>query len=63
MSRCRTIRYYYQIRLLPVPDARDGVRDYDLVHVARLTLCLPRKTSTLLRAQSAPDHEEAARRE
>jgi DNA-binding transcriptional MerR regulator len=32
----RTIRYYHQIGLLPVPDAHGGVRDYDLVHVARL---------------------------
>jgi DNA-binding transcriptional MerR regulator len=32
----RTIRYYHQIGLLPVPVVRDGHRDYDLVHVARL---------------------------
>jgi len=32
----RTIRYYHQIGLLPVPGVRDGRRDYDLVHVARL---------------------------
>lgn len=32
----RTIRYYHQIDLLPVPEKRDGARDYDLVHVARL---------------------------
>jgi DNA-binding transcriptional MerR regulator len=33
----RTIRHYHQIGLLPVPGERDGRRDYDLVHVARLT--------------------------
>lgn len=32
----RTIRYYHQIGLLPVPEVRHGSRDYDLVHVARL---------------------------
>jgi DNA-binding transcriptional MerR regulator len=32
----RTVRYYHQIGLLPVPEVRDGSRDYDLVHVARL---------------------------
>jgi DNA-binding transcriptional MerR regulator len=32
----RTIRYYHQIDLLPVPAVRYGRRDYDLVHVARL---------------------------
>jgi DNA-binding transcriptional MerR regulator len=32
----RTIRYYHQIGLLPVPAVRDGCRDYQLVHVARL---------------------------
>ncbi|MEU4421681.1 MerR family transcriptional regulator [Actinoplanes sp. NPDC024001] len=32
----RTVRYYHQIGLLPVPERRDGRRDYDLVHVARL---------------------------
>ncbi|GIJ48093.1 MerR family transcriptional regulator [Virgisporangium aliadipatigenens] len=32
----RTIRYYHQIGLLPVPPIRDGCRDYDLSHVARL---------------------------
>ncbi|MBW8486751.1 MerR family transcriptional regulator [Actinomadura parmotrematis] len=32
----RTIRYYHQIGLLPVPETRDGRRDYDLTHVARL---------------------------
>jgi DNA-binding transcriptional MerR regulator len=32
----RTIRYYHQIGLLPVPDRRDGRRDYDLTHVARI---------------------------
>jgi DNA-binding transcriptional MerR regulator len=32
----RTVRYYHQIGLLPVPAVRDGSRDYDLVHVARL---------------------------
>ncbi|GLL06921.1 MerR family transcriptional regulator [Dactylosporangium matsuzakiense] len=32
----RTIRYYHQIDLLPVPVERYGRRDYDLVHVARL---------------------------
>jgi DNA-binding transcriptional MerR regulator len=33
----RAIRYYHQIGLLPVPDVRYGCRDYDLLHVARLT--------------------------
>ena len=33
----RTVRHYHQIGLLPVPPARYGHRDYDLVHVARLT--------------------------
>jgi len=32
----RTIRYYHQIGLLPVPAVRHGRRDYDLSHVARL---------------------------
>ncbi|MFA1540389.1 MerR family transcriptional regulator [Actinomadura monticuli] len=32
----RAIRYYHRIDLLPVPPVRDGCRDYDLVHVARL---------------------------
>jgi DNA-binding transcriptional MerR regulator len=32
----RTIRYYHEIGLLPVPAVRDGRRDYALVHVARL---------------------------
>jgi DNA-binding transcriptional MerR regulator len=32
----RTIRYYHQIGLLPVPERRDGRRDYDLTHVARM---------------------------
>ncbi|GIF26648.1 DNA-binding transcriptional MerR regulator [Actinoplanes tereljensis] len=32
----RTIRHYHQIGLLPVPPTRDGVRDYGLVHVARM---------------------------
>jgi len=32
----RTVRYYHQIGLLPIPARRDGVRDYDMVHVARL---------------------------
>lgn len=33
----RTVRYYHQIGLLPVPPTRNGHRHYDLVHVARLT--------------------------
>lgn len=33
----RTIRYYHQIGLLPVPRVRDGSRDYELAHVARVT--------------------------
>lgn len=33
----RTIRHYHHIGLLPVPPVTDGVRDYDLRHVARLT--------------------------
>ncbi|MEU4164052.1 MerR family transcriptional regulator [Actinoplanes sp. NPDC026670] len=32
----RTIRYYHQIGLLAVPGSRDGHRDYDLSHLARL---------------------------
>jgi DNA-binding transcriptional MerR regulator len=32
----RTIRYYHQIGLLPVPARRDGVRDYGMTHLARL---------------------------
>lgn len=32
----RTVRYYHQIGLLPVPAVCDGRRDYDLTHVARL---------------------------
>jgi DNA-binding transcriptional MerR regulator len=32
----RTVRHYHQIGLLPVPQTRFGVRDYDMVHVARL---------------------------
>ncbi|MFI7540521.1 MerR family transcriptional regulator [Actinoplanes sp. NPDC049599] len=33
----RTIRYYHQIGLLPVPAMRDGRRAYDLTHVARVS--------------------------
>lgn len=32
----RTIRYYHQIGLLPVPERWGGRRDYELEHVARL---------------------------
>ncbi len=32
----RTIRYYHQIGLLPVPERRFGYRDYDLRHIARI---------------------------
>ncbi|MGA5298984.1 MerR family transcriptional regulator [Nucisporomicrobium flavum] len=32
----RTIRFYHQIGLLNVPERRDGARDYDLTHLARL---------------------------
>lgn len=32
----RTIRYYHQMGLLPVPERWAGRRDYDLEHVARL---------------------------
>jgi DNA-binding transcriptional MerR regulator len=32
----RTVRYYHQIGLLPVPQVRGGHRDYELAHVARL---------------------------
>jgi DNA-binding transcriptional MerR regulator len=35
-STVRTVRYYHQIGLLPVPARRDGRRDYDVTHVARL---------------------------
>lgn len=33
----RTVRYYHQVGLLPVPPTRGGYRDYDLRHVARLS--------------------------
>jgi DNA-binding transcriptional MerR regulator len=33
----RTVRYYHEIGLLPIPGERDGRRDYDLLHVARVT--------------------------
>jgi len=32
----RTIRYYHQIGLLPVPERAGGVRDYGMAHLARL---------------------------
>jgi DNA-binding transcriptional MerR regulator len=32
----RTIRYYHQIGLLSIPRRRDGHRDYDIGHVARM---------------------------
>lgn len=32
----RTIRYYHQIGLLPVPEVRGGRRDYGLDHAARI---------------------------
>lgn len=32
----RTIRYYHQIGLLPVPDQVSGIRDYGMAHLARL---------------------------
>jgi DNA-binding transcriptional MerR regulator len=32
----RTIRYYHQIGLLAIPERRNGHRDYDLSHLARL---------------------------
>lgn len=32
----RTVRYYHQINLLPVPGTHHGWRDYGLAHVARL---------------------------
>lgn len=32
----RTIRYYHQIGLVPVPERVAGVRDYELEHVARV---------------------------
>lgn len=32
----RTVRYYHQIGLLPVPVVRGGVRDYDVGHLARM---------------------------
>jgi DNA-binding transcriptional MerR regulator len=35
-STVRTVRYYHQIGLLPVPPTRDGARDYDMSHLARL---------------------------
>ncbi len=35
-STVRTIRYYHQIGLLPVPEVHYGHRDYGLAHVARL---------------------------
>ncbi|MFC7530102.1 MerR family transcriptional regulator [Actinoplanes sp. GCM10030250] len=33
----RTIRYYHQIGLVPVPGTRQGRRNYDLSHVARVS--------------------------
>lgn len=36
-TTARTIRYYHGLGLLPVPEKRDGWRDYDLLHVARLS--------------------------
>ncbi|MEU4236007.1 MerR family transcriptional regulator [Actinoplanes sp. NPDC026619] len=35
-STVRTVRYYHQVGLLPVPPTRDGARDYDMSHLARL---------------------------
>lgn len=32
----RTVRYYHHVGLLPVPPAINGIRDYDLYHLARL---------------------------
>lgn len=32
----RTVRYYHQVGLLPVPAVQDGRRDYDVSHVARV---------------------------
>lgn len=32
----RTVRYYHQIGLLPVPDETGGIRDYGMAHLARL---------------------------
>ncbi|MDJ0459680.1 MerR family transcriptional regulator [Arthrobacter sp. NQ7] len=32
----RTVRYYHQIGLLPVPSSRHGYRDYGFEHVARM---------------------------
>lgn len=32
----RTVRYYHQIGLLPIPPVKRGVRDYDVYHLARL---------------------------
>lgn len=32
----RTVRYYHQIGLLPVPEQRGSVRDYGMAHLARL---------------------------
>lgn len=32
----RTVRYYHQISLLPLPEQRHGWRDYGMAHVARL---------------------------
>ena len=32
----RTIRYYHQVGLLTVPPVRDGRRDYDVSHLARV---------------------------
>jgi DNA-binding transcriptional MerR regulator len=62
-STVRTIRYYHQIGLLPIPDRRDGARDYDLVHVARLVRVrwlsqagIPLATvATMLGEESSPD--------
>ncbi|HAM43732.1 MAG TPA: hypothetical protein DCM67_01730 [Propionibacteriaceae bacterium] len=32
----RTVRYYHHVGLLPVPPSINGIRDYDLYHLARL---------------------------
>lgn len=32
----RTVRYYHQVGLLEIPEERDGFRDYELQHLARL---------------------------
>ena len=63
----RTVRYYHQIGLLPVPDRRDGRRDYDLLHVARVVRIrwlaqagIPLATIAVMLGEQTPDPGAAA---